>query len=347
MVLKESRVNTLLRFDADIFIVAPSFTQELQELWDGKAIRARCGRGDDDMKKIKVGSRDSKLAIIQSEMVIDAIRRCDPTIQIELVTMKTTGDKILYKSLDKIGGKGLFVKELDQALYNGEVDITVHSYKDMPLEENSKLPVIALSKREDARDVLILPGHLRGKEQAGIKNSGVIGSSSLRRKLQLRDLYPDCNIAPIRGNVQTRINKLENGEFSAIVLAAAGIKRLGLENCINKYFSIDEIIPAASQGIIAVQGREGESFDYLKIFNNEDSHFISLAERSFVKVLDGGCSSPVGAYAELDKDEIILKGLYYDEATDEIIKGSMRGNKHSAIELGLELAGKLGKVTKI
>lgn len=299
------------------------------------------------MKKIKVGSRDSKLAVIQSGMVIDSIRRYDPSIQVELVTMKTTGDKILDKSLDKIGGKGLFVKELDQALSSGEVDITVHSYKDMPMEENPELPVIALSKREDARDVLILPLNLISKEQSEIKNSNAIGSSSLRRKLQLRELYPDCNTAPIRGNVQTRLNKLANGEFSAIVLAAAGIKRLGLESFINKYFSIDEMIPAASQGIIAVQGRAGESFDYLKLFNNEDSHFISLAERSFVKALDGGCSSPVGAYAELDKDEIILKGLYYDEATDEIIKGSISGSKHNAIELGLELARKLGKVTKI
>lgn len=289
------------------------------------------------MKKIKVGSRDSKLAIIQSEMVIDAIKRYDPTIQIELITMKTTGDKILDKSLDKIGGKGLFVKELDEALYSGEVDITVHSYKDMPMEENLQLPVVALSKREDARDVLILP-------RDGERSFELIGSSSLRRKLQLRALYPDCKTAPIRGNVQTRLNKLENGEFSAIVLAAAGIKRLGLEDYINKYFSIDEILPAASQGIIAVQGRVGENFEYLKHFHSGDSNFISLAERSFVKALDGGCSSPVGAYAELVREEIVLKGLFYDEATDEIIRESISGNKENAIELGLELAQKIRRV---
>jgi hydroxymethylbilane synthase len=294
------------------------------------------------MKKIKVGSRDSKLAIIQSEMVIDAIRQFDPAIQIELVTMKTTGDKILDQTLDKIGGKGLFVKELDQALYNGDVDITVHSYKDMPMEENPQLPIIALSKREDARDVLILPRNGGRKEQEDL-----IGSSSLRRKLQLRALYPDCKTVPIRGNVQLRLNKLEKGEFSAIVLAAAGIIRLGLEDRINKYFSIDEIIPAASQGIIAVQGRAGENFDYLKLFDSEESHFISNAERFFAKELDGGCSAPVGAYAELNKDEIILKGLYYDEITDEIVKGSISGNKHKATELGIELARKLGRVKNI
>jgi len=292
------------------------------------------------LKKIKVGSRDSKLAIIQSEMVIDAIKRYDSTIQVELITMKTTGDKILDKSLDKIGGKGLFVKELDEALYSGEVDITVHSYKDMPMEENLQLPIVALSKREDARDVLILPRN-------GGMSIELIGSSSFRRKLQLRALYPDCKTAPIRGNVQTRLNKLENGEFSAIVLAAAGIKRLGLEDYINRYFSVEEIIPAASQGIIAVQGRAGENFEYLKFFQSEDSYFISLAERSFVKTLDGGCSSPVAAYAEIDGDEITLKGLYYDETNDEIIKGSISGNKHSAIKLGIELAGKLVRETNI
>lgn len=295
--------------------------------------------------KIRVGSRDSKLAIIQSEMVIAAIKSYDPTIQVELVTMKTTGDRILDQTLDKIGGKGLFVKELDQALYKGEVDITVHSYKDMPLGENPQLPVVALSKREDPRDVLILPQSQNAKGFQDLLESHMtyppMGSSSLRRKLQLRDLYPHCQTAPIRGNVQTRLNKLENGEFCAIVLAAAGIKRLGLESHISKYFSIEEIIPAASQGIIAVQGRAGEKFDYLKQFHSEASHLISLAERSFTKELDGGCSSPVGAYAELDRDEILLRGLYYDETTDEMIKDSIIGNKHNAVELGIELARRM------
>ena len=298
------------------------------------------------MKKIRVGSRDSKLAIIQTNMVIAAINKYDPSKEIELITMKTTGDKILDKSLDKIGGKGLFVKELDEALYSGEVDITVHSYKDMPIEENPQLPVIALSKREDARDVLILPKTHQAKALQDVLKTDLkalpIGSSSLRRKLQLKELYPNCETAPIRGNVQTRLNKLEKGEFSAIVLAAAGIKRLGLEEYINRYFTIDEIIPAAGQGIIAVQGRIGEKFEYLKHFDNEDSHFISLAERSFVKALNGGCSSPIGAYAELDRDEIILKGLFYDEAADEIIKESIRGSKQNAIELGMELAREIG-----
>ncbi len=286
-----------------------------------------------DMKKIRIGSRDSKLAIIQSELVMAAIRKYDPDIELELITMKTTGDKILDKTLDKVGGKGLFVKELDNALYNNEVDITVHSYKDMPLEDNPELPVVALSKREDPRDAFILP-------QSG-ENGEPIGSSSLRRQLQLKELFVGCKTAPIRGNVQTRLKKLDNGEFSAIVLAAAGIKRLGLESRISRYFSIDEILPAASQGIIAVQGRAGENFDFLKLFHSEESLCISLAERTFVREMNGGCSTPIAAYATIQKSEIILKGLYCNETTGESKKECVTGNRQNPVELGFELVKKM------
>nr|BAA05861.1 porphobilinogen deaminase [Ruminiclostridium josui] len=286
-----------------------------------------------DMKKIRIGSRDSKLAIIQSELIMSAIRKYDPDIELELITMKTTGDKILDKTLDKIEGKGLFVKELDNALYNNEVDITVHSYKDMPLEENPELPVVALSKREDPRDAFILP-------QNG-ENGEPIGSSSLRRQLQLKELFPGCKTAPIRGNVQTRLKKLDSGEFSAIVLAAAGIKRLGLESRIGRYFSVDEILPAASQGIIAVQGRVGENFDFLKLFHSEESLCISLAERTFVREMNGGCSTPIAAYATIQGSEIILKGLYCNETTGELRKECVSGNRNNPVELGYELVKKM------
>ena len=306
------------------------------------------------MKKIRVGSRDSKLAIIQSEMVIASIKKYNPSIQVELVTMKTTGDKILDKTLDKIGGKGLFVKELDQALYNNEVDITVHSYKDMPLEENPELPIVALSQREDPRDVLILPEDSSAVrtncclddilKQYANRDIEVppIGSSSLRRQLQLNKLFPGCQTAPIRGNVQTRLKKLDNREFSSIVLAAAGIKRLELESRISRYFSSDEILPAASQGIIAVQGRAGENFEYLKLFHSEDARGISLAERTFVKELNGGCSSPIAAYAVSDGNKILLKGLYFNESTGEVKRDFISGNTEDAMELGYKLAERMG-----
>ncbi len=286
------------------------------------------------MKKVRVGSRDSRLAVIQAEMVMEAIRRYDPEIQVELITMKTTGDKILDRTLDQIGGKGLFVKELDLALAQGEVDITVHSFKDLPMEENEALPIVALGKREDPRDVLIL-----SREE--FEEGSPIGCSSLRRRLQLRQLFPDQGTAPVRGNLQTRLKKLDSGEYSGLVLAAAGVKRLCLEERISRYFSTEEILPAACQGIIAVQGRRGENTDYLKLFDDPDSHIAAEAERGFVRELDGGCSSPVAAYCTLSDGNIHLEGLYYDEASDQGIKGSSEGKPENAAELGRELARRL------
>lgn len=287
------------------------------------------------MKTIRVGSRDSKLAIIQSEMVIEAIKHYDSTIQTELVTMKTTGDKILDVTLDKIGGKGLFVKELDDALISGAVDITVHSFKDMPMEVNSDLPIVALSEREDPRDVLILP-----QNQKDI--SKPFGCSSKRRTIQLAELgYKD--IMPLRGNVITRLRKLDDGEYQGIILAAAGIKRLGLESRISKYFDVEEVMPSACQGIIAVQARKGEDVSYLSFFNSEKSRIISTAERAFVTKLNGGCSSPIAAFASIEDDFVILNGMYVDEEKNIIYKDKISGTFENAEKIGIELAERLKK----
>ncbi|WP_010249606.1 hydroxymethylbilane synthase [Acetivibrio cellulolyticus] len=285
------------------------------------------------MKTIRVGSRDSKLAIIQSQMVMDAIKSYDSNIKTELITMKTTGDKILDVTLDKIGGKGLFVKELDEALINGEVDITVHSYKDMPMQIDEDLPVVALSTREDERDVLILPKGQTFSDKP-------VGCSSERRTMQLKELGFE-NIKPLRGNVITRLKKLDDGEYSAIVLAAAGIKRLGLEERISRYFTVDEIMPAACQGIIAVQARKGEDTSYLRCFHSYASQVISEAERAFITALNGGCSSPVAAYAYLDKDILVLNGLYVDKENKIAVRGSQHGTPAQAAVLGEELANRL------
>jgi len=285
------------------------------------------------MRTVRVGSRDSKLAIIQAKLVMDAIERYDKNIKTELITMKTTGDKILDKNLDKIGGKGLFVKELDDALLNNMVDITVHSYKDIPMEINPDLPIVAVSEREDARDVLILPKTERDESKP-------IGCSSKRRTIQLTQLGYN-NIAPIRGNVVSRLNKLDEGKYSALVLAAAGIKRLDLLDRIYKFFSTEEIMPAACQGIIAVQARKGEDVDYLKGFHCEKSKYVSDAERAFVAALDGGCSSPVAAYAQIQDGIIILNGLYVDEEKGIMRRGSMSGFIKDAVKLGESLARKL------
>ena len=288
--------------------------------------------------KIRIGSRDSVLAVIQSRMVMRAIAEAEPRAELELVTMKTTGDRILDRTLDQVGGKGLFVKELDQALRDGRADFTVHSLKDMPMELPEDLPLAALSERADARDVLVLP---LGADR--LDETKPIGCSSARRRLQLQRLYPNMQVAPVRGNVQTRLAKLDAGEFSALVLAAAGLKRLGLENRISRYFTTDEMLPAAGQGILAVQTRRGMDTDCLRTFHNANAACCALAERAFVRALGGGCSSPVAAYAEVVNDTLTLTGLYVSEDESVVRKGACSGRKTDAEALGCALAAQLGK----
>lgn len=284
-------------------------------------------------RKIVIGSRESRLAVLQSEMVRDHIVEANPEMRVEILTMKTTGDKILDRTLDKIGGKGLFVKELDKALLEGRSDLSVHSMKDMPMELPMELPLIAFSKREDPRDVLVLP-----EGAAELDKSKPLGCSSLRRTLQLRELYPDMKVESVRGNLQTRLKKLESGQYSALILAAAGLKRLGLENRISRYFSPDEMIPAAGQGILAVQGKADFDYDFIKGYDDRASRYAGTAERAFVRYLDGGCTSPIAAYGEICGEELFLRGLYYDPETGRYLKGSIKGNVGEGEALGISLA---------
>ena len=290
--------------------------------------------------KIRIGSRESKLAVIQSQMVMDAISKAMPEAELELVTMKTTGDKILNKTLDQIGGKGLFVRELDQALRENRVDFTVHSLKDMPMEVPEDLPLAAFSQREDPRDVLVLPEGVRSLDPRK-----PIGCSSRRRQLQLKALFPEMEVRPIRGNVQTRLKKLRDGEFSALVLAAAGLKRLGLEGRISRYFEPEEMLPAAGQGILAVQTRQGVDTACLAAVHDPDAACCALAERAFVRALDGGCSSPVAAYAVVEGETLTLTGLYVSPDETVVRKDSLSGPRTAAETLGETLADKLKKGT--
>lgn len=282
--------------------------------------------------KIKVGSRESRLAVIQSEIIIKSMRESNPEMDTELITMKTTGDKILDRTLDKIGGKGLFVKELDRALLTGKVDITVHSLKDMPIEDNYRFPIMAYSKRENPFDALVLP---KGENEI----HGAIGCASSRRAVQLKKLYPDIEVRPVRGNVLTRLNKLDSGEYGALVLACAGLERLGMSDRISRVFNEDEMLPAAGQGIIAVQGRAGEDFSYLDGVDCYESRLCAIAERAFIRELDGGCSSPVAAFAKIQNEGIVLKGM--NVKNDEPLFGSICGSFEEAEEIGKILAGRL------
>lgn len=282
---------------------------------------------------VRIGSRDSKLAVMQTELMIHAVTKYHPEIQFELVTMKTTGDIILNQTLDKIGGKGLFVKELDIALAEGRIDCCVHSLKDMPMEENPDFPITALPKRGDPRDVLVLP------QMQHFENiTAQIGSSSFRRQIQLKKLFPSCHCLPVRGNIITRLQKLDCGEFSSLVLAGAGLQRVGLSERISRYFSTDEMIPAAGQGILAVQSRKNEDVSFLSCIHNKESEYAALAERTFVRTLDGGCSSPIAAYAQIHGTELKLTGLYAKEHQWEYVIDSVTGNTENAVQLGEQLA---------
>ena len=252
---------------------------------------------------IRIGSRESRLAVTQTELIKGQIEAHFPHIRVEIVTMKTTGDRILDRSLEQIGGKGLFVKELDQALRKGRVDLSVHSLKDMPMDIPEDLPILAYSKREDPRDVLIFR-----QGQTESISGGMIGTSSKRRRLQLERLYPDCHFQGIRGNVQTRLRKLEEEGFCATVLA-----------------------------------RAGEYQELLEVLNDPRSEAAAKAERAFVKVLNGGCTSPVAAYAEIRGSKCYITGLYWRESDENWFVEKTSGNKKEAELLGETLAHNMQK----
>lgn len=288
---------------------------------------------------IRFGSRKSALAVAQTRILMDAVAAAHPELEVELVTMTTTGDvnmKPFSEASDKFGIKGLFTQELEEALKSGEIDVAVHSLKDVPMYANEELPIVAYSARGDARDALVLP------EGAGeIDEKLPLGCSSARRRIQLAKLFPKLRVEPVRGNVNTRLRKLDEGQFSALVLAAAGLQRVGLGERISRYFTTDEMIPAPGQGILACQGRAGESYDYLGAVRCADAALCALAERSFSAELGGGCTSPVGAYAEIADGKMTLRGFYADEAEGVYIKRSVSGLPEEAEKMARGLARRM------
>ena len=287
-------------------------------------------------KTVRIGSRESLLAVRQAEIIRDQILRLCPETEVEIVTMKTTGDKILDKSLAKIGGKGLFVKELDRALMDGRIDIAVHSLKDVPMEENPDFPILACGRREDPRDVLLLKPGLHK-----LPEDGVVGTSSSRRMIQMKRLFPGCSFRGIRGNVQTRLRKLETEGYDGTLLAAAGLKRLDMAHVIGKYFSVDEIIPAAGQGILAVQGRKDARWEWLDQINDRDARAAAEAERQFIRAVGGDCTSPCAAHAQIHGSELKLTGLYYRENSEDYATDTIISEISKARQAGEELAQKM------
>lgn len=288
---------------------------------------------------IRFGSRKSALALAQTQLVMESVAAAHPDIETELVPMTTTGDvnmKPFSEASDKFGIKGLFTQELEDALRAGKIDVAVHSLKDVPMYANEELPIVAFSERADARDALVLPEGV-----SEINENLPIGCSSARRRVQLAKLFPNMRVEPVRGNVNTRLRKLGDGQFSALVLAAAGLLRVGLGRRISRYFTFDEMIPAPGQGILACQGRAGGSYDYLDAVRCEEAACCARAERGFSAELGGGCTAPVGAYAEIIDGELTLRGFCADEAEGIYREGRASGRPEEAEELARGLARRL------
>ena len=256
---------------------------------------------------IKIGTRKSQLAMTQTEMVANAIRQVHKELEIQLVPMTTVGDRILDRPLDSFGGKGAFISEFEDAMLTGRIDLAVHSAKDMPISLPAGLGILAVSEREDPRDVLVT------RKDSPLKQGGIVGTSSLRRRLQLEELY-EVKTENLRGNVGTRLSKLKNGEYDGIILAAAGLKRLNLltdEDFEYEYLSEETFIPAAGQGIIAVEGRQEEFLiKLLNTWHNITSMYCLETEREVLRLLNAGCSEPIGVYSGINNNEITLKIIY-------------------------------------
>ncbi len=291
--------------------------------------------------KIIIGTRGSKLAVWQAEWIKSELSRFFD-LEISLKIIKTTGDKILDTPLAKIGGKGLFVKEIENALLNEEIDIAVHSMKDMPAEIPEGLIIGAIPIREDARDALISKNDLKFKE---MPPNMKIGTSSLRRSAQIKAKFPEAHIVSLRGNVDTRIKKLKEDNLDGIILATAGLKRLGYEEKISEKIDFDTILPSVGQGAICVEARE-DDLDILNILskiNDEETNFIVTAERAFLKKLEGGCQVPIACMGKIENGELLLKGLVATLDGKKIIEDSVSGEREKANSIGLELADKLIK----
>ncbi len=285
---------------------------------------------------IRVGTRESALAMAQSKWVINEIKKKFPRYEFELVGIRTSGDMLLDVRLDKIGGKGLFIKELENALINKSIDIAVHSMKDLPAQLPEELTIAAISRREDPRDALISIKHERLEQ---LEPGAVIGTSSLRREIQLLQMKPGLNFKTLRGNVLTRLDKLAGNEFDAIVLAVAGLKRLGIEDKCRQVFSVEEIIPAVGQGALGIETRRDEDIGYLlESVHHEESALAVKGERAYMIKLNGGCSTPVAAHAVIEKDRMKICGIFAPEDKSRVWRATVEGNKYDAAALGEKLA---------
>ncbi|WP_226535318.1 hydroxymethylbilane synthase [Fictibacillus halophilus] len=291
------------------------------------------------MRKIIVGSRRSKLALTQTNWVIDQLKKAGLPFEFEVKEIVTKGDVILNVTLSKVGGKGLFVKEIEQAMLDKEIDIAVHSMKDMPASLPEGLEIACTPKRVDPRDALISEKYSSLRD---LPEGAVVGTSSLRRAAQLLHTRPDLSIKSIRGNIDTRLEKLKSGEFDAIILAAAGLERMGWsKDVVTEFLDTDLCLPAVGQGSLAIECRsdDDEVKELLATLNDSYTFQTVLAERAFLDTLEGGCQVPIAAYATLTNDEVTLTGLVADPSGKKVLKEMKTGKDPH--QVGVALAQEL------
>ena len=290
--------------------------------------------------KIRIATRKSALALWQAEHVAALLEQLPEVGVVELVPLSTRGDEILDRSLQKIGGKGLFIKELEVAMQQGDADIAVHSMKDVPADMPEGFCIAAMLERANHADALVSP---KGRQLADLPEGALIGSSSLRRQAQLKMMRPDLRIEPLRGNVNTRLAKLDDGNYDAIILAAAGLERLEFSERISQLFSPEEMLPAAAQGVVGIECLEsrGELRDVLAQLNHPDSVRTTLAERAIARVLEASCQSPVATFATVAGEKMTVTALVAMPDGSRTIRDSVNGAANDAERLGEQLANRL------
>lgn len=295
------------------------------------------------VQQITIGTRGSQLALWQTNWVKDEIRRRHPDVEVIVKVISTKGDRVLDVSLPKLGeqGKGLFTKELEEAIFEGHVNLAVHSLKDLPTELPTGLQIGAFCEREDVRDALVARVGISSFDD--LPKRGSLGTSSLRRQAQLLAARRDLLIQPVRGNVETRLRKLDRGEFDAVVLAAAGLHRLGYTTRITQYLAPDFMVPAVGQGALAIETRKNDTAvnEIVLALDHEQTRLACTAERAFLKGLGGGCLVPIAAHAEIEAGLLRLTGLVANPDGSEAVRGERRGNLNNAEALGQELADDL------
>lgn len=292
--------------------------------------------------KIRIGTRKSKLALIQTDIVVSELRRFDPDIEIDIVPIATTGDKILDKNLYDIGGKALFLKEIEQHLIDGKIDIAVHSLKDVPGILPEGLEIAAVLERDDPRDVFI---STKCQSIDQLSEGAIIGSSSVRRKVFINKIRPDLKVVQHRGTVPTRLDKVMRGDVDAAILAAAGLKRLGLLDSVFCYpITAESMLPAAGQGTIAIEIREDNDLmrKLLANINHSETWLLSQAERGFLAKLDASCRTPISAYAIMEYGRIKARYMHSSEDGKEIKFHTELGSPEEAPNLGIYAAQKMG-----